>query len=303
MNDALALILTLLVAGQLCARLSIFPDNAAETLNRFVIYVSLPALVLSLVPKLSLSSSLGLLVLAPWLVLGAGVLLVLGFARARSLSRETKAALLLCVPLGNTSFLGFPMIAALVGEDAVRYALLFDQLGSFLILATYGLWVIARYSESSAAQPTGMSVLLRVIKFPPFIALLIGFASKLVPLPALPALDAMLARVGSTLVPLAMFAVGMRMQLRLPRPLAPFVFGLGAKLVVLPALVAWVLRVLGAEGVAYRVAVLEAGMPAMISAGALAIMAGLAPELTAGLVGYGIVISMLTLPVIARLIG
>ena len=52
-----------------------------------------------------------------------------------------------------------------------------------------------------------------------------------------------------------------------------------------------------------KVAVLEAGMPAMITAGALAMLAGLAPELAAALVGYGVVLGMLTLPVLARLLN
>lgn len=43
-------------------------------------------------------------------------------------------------------------------------------------------------------------------------------------------------------------------------------------------------------------AVHEAAMPPMITAGALLSMAGLAPELAAALVGYGIVRSMATLP-------
>ena len=40
-------------------------------------------------------------------------------------------------------------------------------------------------------------------------------------------------------------------------------------------------------------------MPAMITAGALAIDAKLAPELAAGLVGYGILIAVLWLPLLA----
>jgi hypothetical protein len=40
----------------------------------------------------------------------------------------------------------------------------------------------------------------------------------------------------------------------------------------------------------------------MITAGALAIAAGFAPALSAAMVGYGILVSLITLPLIASLI-
>ena len=45
-----------------------------------------------------------------------------------------------------------------------------------------------------------------------------------------------------------------------------------------------------------QVSVLESAMPTMITAGALAIAHNLAPRLAAALVGYGILLSLLTLP-------
>lgn len=52
-----------------------------------------------------------------------------------------------------------------------------------------------------------------------------------------------------------------------------------------------------------RATVLEAAMPSMITAAALAIAHGLAPRLAAALVGYGIVLSMATLPLWAALLA
>jgi hypothetical protein len=42
-------------------------------------------------------------------------------------------------------------------------------------------------------------------------------------------------------------------------------------------------------------------MPPMISAGALAAMAGLAPRLVAALVGYGVLLALLSVPALAAL--
>src|SRR6185312_7808371 len=116
--------------------------------------------------------SLVAVVLVPWVLLAVFAALVTIASRLFRLSRGVTGALLLCIPLGNTSFLGFPMVSALLGPDYVRYAVLYDQLGSFLILSTYGLFVVARYSGDT--EPTPRAMALRVVKFPPFIALLVA---------------------------------------------------------------------------------------------------------------------------------
>jgi len=116
-----------------------------------------------------------------------------------------------------------------------------------------------------------------------------------------PVASALAERLGDTLVPLAMFAVGLKMQLRPPRPRRAFVAGLALKLGAMPALALALVRVAGIEGMTAQVIVLESAMPSMITAGALAMMAGLAPELSAALVGWGVVAAMATLPAWAAL--
>lgn len=293
MLSALLLVAIMFAAGGLLTRTGVFTDAGADTVNRFVIYVSLPALVLHMVPGLRWQPDLLLLVLVPWLTLliGAGTVLLL--SRALAWPRPVLGALLLCAPLGNTSFLGVPLIAALRGQDAVHYALLYDQFGSFLALSTYGLFVLARFSGDST--PALATVLRRVITFPPFIALLIALSPLTIPV----ALDSVLARIGDTLSPLAMFAVGMRLRLRPPQERSALGFGLAVKMLLLPACAFGLVRALGGHGLPADVAVLEAAMPPMLSAAALASMAGLAPALCAALAGYGIVAAFVLLPLLA----
>ena len=45
-----------------------------------------------------------------------------------------------------------------------------------------------------------------------------------------------------------------------------------------------------------EVVVIESAMPTMITAAALAIVAGLAPRLAAAMVGYGLLLAMITVP-------
>ncbi|MEY4583313.1 MAG: hypothetical protein RL701_8016, partial [Pseudomonadota bacterium] len=199
--------------------------------------------------------------------------------------------------LGNTSFLGFPLVAALLGDDAVKYAVVYDQLGSFIALSSYGLFVVAYFGGGT--PPTLREVLLRALRFPPFIAFLLAFT----PVVRLAILQPLWARLGDAVVPLAMFAVGLRLELRPPHPRRAVLFGLVLKLFVMPALAYVIARALGAPRLFTQVAVLEAATPSMITAGAMAMQAGLAPELCAALVGYGVVLGLVTMPLIAALLN
>lgn len=289
-----------LLIGILIRRLPQFPPESGRAFNMFVIYISLPPLVLLKVSSLSFSGDLIVPAIMPWAMLAVSALTVLFLARIFGWKREITGSLLLLVPMGNTSFLGIPMVRAFFGEQAVSYAVLYDQLGSFLCLATYGSLILALYGDS-AARPTVRSVLLRIITFPPFIAFILALAFRSAAYPLV--LRTFLETLASTLVPVVMIAVGFQLTFRLEREvMAPLGIGLCLKLVAAPVLALLICRVFGLDSEAARVAVFEAGMPPMVSAGALAIIAGLSPALTAALVGLGIPLSFLTLPLLYRLL-
>lgn len=291
--DAYALILFMLLLGALFARLGLFDASAAEVLNNVVLYVCLPAAVLRYAPNLSLHLDVLALVAVPWLLLLATVLAVRGLRRPLRLRDDQYAVLLLTVALANTSFLGYPLVRALLGEDALPYAVVYDQFGAFIMLSTFGLYVLARYGGDS--RPTAAAILRRMLRFPPFIALLLALSV----MPAQPPtfIASALQRLSDALLPLVMLALGIGLRLRLEASVRrPLAFGLALKLVLMPALALALGAALGLSGQLARAAVLEAAMPPMITAAALAVSHRLAPALAVAMVGYGIVFSLLTLP-------
>jgi len=293
------LTISFLLMGMGLRRLPNFPRETSQALNLFAIYLSLPALVLLKVPQLHFSFDILVPVVMAWAMLAVSALMVLALGKLLGWKKETIGVLLLLIPLGNTSFFGIPMVQAFFGESGIPYAVLYDQLGSFLALATYGAIVLALYG--SGGKPTVASVVTRVVSFPPFIALLLALACRSLSFPA--PLLALLNTLAATLVPVVMVAVGFQLSLRLsPEVLKPLGAGLMIKLAVAPLLALLFCRFLGLSSLAAQVAIFEAGMPPMVSAGALAIMAGLSPRLTAALIGLGIVLSFVTLPLLARLL-
>lgn len=293
-SPAVILVIAMLVLGKLYSYTRLLPSNTPEVINKLVIWVFLPALVLKATAGLTLRAELMLLVLTPWLLAACTLGLVWLLARLFQWPRPVVGCLLLCVALGNTAFLGYPLVEAVLGHDALPYAVVYDQLGSFLLLSSFGLVVVAVYS--GGARPSVGVIVHKVLTFPSFGALLIG----LLPWTRPALLDGFVQTLAGLLVPMAMFAVGMQLKLVPSRAYAgPTAAGLGLKLLVLPA-VAWLAaNAAGAEADIVRVSTLQSAMPAMITAGALATDARLAPELAAALVGYGILIALLWLPLLA----
>ena len=299
--DNFYLILAYLVIGALLRRLPAMPPSSGIALNMYVLYVALPALILKNVPNLHFSTELLIPAVSPWVLLLAVVATVLLLSKLLHWPRDVTGALLIILPLGNTSFLGFPMTEALFGSEAMPYAVIYDQLGSFVALAAYVTVIAALYSPQ-ASKPTLTSITLKIITFPSFIALLAGVILRDVTMPSL--VVALIDNLAATLVPVVMIAVGFALTLRFSRhEIVPLLSALGIKLLMMP-LLCWLLWLsLGKSGLAVNVSIFQAAMPPMISAGAIAIMAGLAPRLVSGVVGLGILFGLVTLPIIFSLLS
>jgi predicted permease len=296
-------VIALLLLGVLAARVPSMPERAAATLDALVLWFALPGLILSEVPGLSLGTRTLVPVAVAWGTLAMLAMLVLVLGRARGWDRRVVGTMLLVVPLGNTSFLGIPAVTALLGADHVGQALIYDQLGSFLGLATWGTLVAARYGRG--ASPSLAGTLQRVLTFPPFVALVAAFVLREVALP--PTVDEVLfgvaEQLGATLVPLTMLAVGMR--LRLPSSwgtVEPLVLGLGLRMGLAPAAAFGVMRLLDTGGMVWQTSILEASMPPMVTAGVVATAAGLDEELSSALVGVGVPVALVTAPFWASLV-
>jgi len=289
-----------LLIGFLLKHSKQFPEQTAQVLNLFVIYVSLPALILLNIPQLEFTDDLAVVVVIPWLILVISVLLVLFFSKLFNWDRQTLAVLLLLVPLGNTSFLGIPMVQAYYGKQAVAYALIYDQFGSFFALALYGSIILALYNEESKGFSLKV-VIHKILIFPPFIALLTAILYSFFETSLM--LTKVITPLAETLVPVVMVAVGYQLQLSIDRKhISAFIVGLSLKMIAAPFIVALLLYGFEIKRVIYQVTIFESAMPPMISVGALAIMSGFNAKLTAAMLAYGILFAFISLPILHMLI-
>ncbi|HEY9033704.1 MAG TPA: AEC family transporter, partial [Pseudomonadales bacterium] len=207
MSNIILLVLCF-TAGILLRRGRVMPDNAPAVLNTFIIYISVPALALLYIHDLTFSGDTVLVVLMAWLYFALAAVFFLAVSRYFKFSRGTTGALILTGGLGNTAFFGLPMIEAYWGHDGIATGILIDQTGSFMAISTVGIVVAGIYSND---KPSVSSIVINILKFPPFIAMMAAF--MLLPVAYPDWLVAVLKRLGDTLAPLAMLSVGMQLRL------------------------------------------------------------------------------------------
>ena len=272
------------------------PETAPAALNGFIIHISLPAVILLYVHNLPIDASLIYPVITPWILFGGGLVLFVTAAKFARWSAQTTGGLILSASLANTSFLGLPMIETFYGASFLGIGILIDQLGTYLVLSTLGIIVAAMYSSAQTDGVSVSSVVRKVVKFPPLQALLLALILRPIDFPA--ELEQLLGRLGATLAPLALVSVGYQLRLGdLKGRIPALSLGLAFKLVVGPILIAFVLiKLLGSNGTTTQVTIFEAAMAPQIGAAIVAIEHKLDPPLITLMVGIGIPLSFLTLP-------
>lgn len=297
------LLILCFVAGVFCQRWQRFPAHSAAALNVFVVTLSLPALILLKIPAMLSNSSplewFWLPTVAMWIVFLFCWLLIHSIGKRLNWSRAKTGALILTTGLANTSFVGIPLLQAVVGDEAISYALLADQPGSFLILSTLGVFVASMYSGAGLSLSL---VLRKIISFPPFVALLLclpfSFMNQAYQDFATPLLESL----AGTLVPLALFSVGFQSRFSygvLQRRTSPLLIGLGVRLVLIPSLflMAFYSYFHGQElPLAVRVTLLEAGMATQITSAIVANEFHLDGEIANLMVAISIPLSLVSIP-------
>lgn len=294
------LILLAITVGYIIQRLNIFSKEAATILNQFAIYISLPAMILLQVPKLTFSIESLIPIIIAWSVMIISAVLILIISKFFSFSKEITGSLMLVSILTNSSFLGIPIINAYMGESALPYILVYDQLGTFIAFSIYGTFIVSFYT--SKKEINFKIFTLKVLTSPPLIALVV--ALLLMGVEFHPVISKVLSSFANTIVPIALVAVGLQLQFKLPREdLKPFSVALFIKLLIAPIIAIIVCKIFDWNNQASIVSIMEAGMAPMITAGAIASMAGLAPRLSSAIVGYGILISFVTTGILFKLIS
>lgn len=266
--------------------------DISEALTEFVIYFSLPALALSKIRKLEFNDEILHIIFIAYLAMGLASFLAYIAGRAMKLNKKDLATLIVVSVFGNTAFVGFSYVESLYSLDHVVYALVYDQMGSFIALLTFGVVIIAW----GGGQERGVKEVAKQMLFsPPLLAIVAAIYFQGTIFPSF--IETMLDKFQATLIPLVTTIVGMKLDFRaMPLYFKENVVALSIKMFITPLLMVlyfWLFADMNTE--AMQVTFLEVAMPPMTMAVVLAIRGGLNKDLAINALALGILVSFLSI--------
>lgn len=284
-----------LILGVLLQKVKNLPANAHTTLGTLILYVPLPAICLLSLPDLKWDLSLIPLMLVTWIIFGTAFFLFRFLGKKFNWSRDLIGCLILTAGFCNTSFVGFPIIEALLGKEALKHAVFLDQSGSFLIVSSLGIYVAITYSSG---QMRKRMLLKKILFFPPFIAFLAGIFLGAIHFRFEGVPREVLEKLAGILTPMALISVGLQLHWNdIHEEFRYLLTGLSYKLLVAPLMIFATYLFFDIPKNVFEVSVMEAAMAPMITSSILAASHNLRPRLAGMMIGVGVPLSFLTLGV------
>ena len=269
----------------------IFQDNSKQLVD-FIIYFSLPAIVFSKIYPLSLDTKILWLILMFMGIIFFNLFLSYTIGKMMRLSRVTLATFMIMATFGNTSFIGFSYIDAFYGQDYIVYGVIYDIFGSFLLLVSVGMIII---TWGSGRKNSILNISKSIFLFPPMIMFIITIFAKNFEVPKF--LIYTSTNLGATLVPIAMIAIGMKLELKhIFTKLHIVTVAVVLKMLIIPIIVLFVFKYFyGIDETWIKVTIIEVAMPPMTMAAVLAIKGGLDEKIAINSLVLGVIVSLFTI--------
>ncbi|HAH31494.1 MAG TPA: hypothetical protein DCL44_04165 [Elusimicrobia bacterium] len=262
MTSIIADLFIIIVIGWLFRKYRLVPAVAENAFNQYLYYAALPALTFVKIVDTPLKG-LGIdFLLVNTLPIIALMAVITGLWRARLLDWRLARTAVIVAVLGNTVYLGFPVVSMRFGEWAIGYAAVLGSIQNVFIF-TLGFLLINVICEGSCPGISSLKriVLHNIVLWASVSGLIISWFA--VPVPGL--IKSAFSYIGMTTLPLALFTMGLNLYgKRVSGNFRKLSLIAGLKLFVLPLfylLTAWLL---GFKGGAAQVGYLEACMPVAV---------------------------------------
>ena len=203
LNQQMVILFVLIFVGYLAAKIKLFQPNANKYLADLVINVSCPATTIYAVDTSSRSLSNGsvLMILGvSTLLYGALILFAMVVSRLLGLKKGNSGIFRFMLIFSNVGFLGYPVLQALSGADAVFIAAMYNLIFQLLVY-TYGVALVS-------GGRSGNTVSWKTFLSPMMIASVMALILYLCHVPFHPTVTKVLGILDQITAPASMLAIG-----------------------------------------------------------------------------------------------
>lgn len=201
--DKMVVFLVLMVIGYVMARRGILNRDFVKAASSLTLNVFLSGSILNSVISVDLGlgwAELGRVFLVVWVMQILGYLVAYLVSRLVPTDRERRPVFELLMSMGNSMFIGLPIVQSLFGPEAVFYVSL-SCIPFNVILYSYGVWRLQSGREDSKLR-------LKDILCMPLIATLLSLVLFLTHPPVPSAVRGLLGALAGATMPMSMLVIG-----------------------------------------------------------------------------------------------
>ena len=282
----------LLGVGVACRRFGLLNEVSANGLNAVVANLALPALFVIKVGGSPLEAGLSLRAMGVTVAVTAiAAAVALAIAAVWRLPRSQRGVFAQGALRGNIVYFTFPLILTTYGADGLHLA----AVTSTVLIPAMNLLAVAALEAYRPAGATDTHIAVRVLVNPMVVGALLGLALGLAGWHPWGWLATSLNALADFAFPGALLALGAQLEVRRLRAMwRPLSAVSAVKLVAMPALGWWAMRLFGAPHRELAIAVLLLAAPTAVASHSVAADLGGDPELAGSCVLFTTLLSVAT---------
>ncbi len=305
--DAALPVFALILTGAACGRSGMFDRQATDSLNRFAIYLALPALMFVAMSRITPDQAgQGGFALA----FGGGIVVTfaLGFILSRWRGGDVATASIegLDASYSNVGFMGIPLCLLVFGPDSLPMAVISTLFTACVLFLSAVAMIEFDLQRTASFGRTLRKVLLSLLRNPLLLAPLAGLGIGLAGLPLPVPVERFASLLGGAASPVALICIGLFLaQERVTgRDAVPVSMLVGLKLIVQPGVTALLaVAVFQLPPFQAHVAVLLSALPIGSGPFTIAKLYGLKARVTSGAILASHVMSVATVSALVAWLG
>ncbi len=282
----------MILLGVLLRQIGFLKQSDRDLLSKIVLYIALPAMVFINLKDADISLNM---IYLPFLgIITSCLLLIIAYiyCRINNYSKRTAWTVMIAASIMNTGFIGFPVSLGVFGNEGFLHAVFFDLSTSSLIVA-YGIILVKEFGGDR------MEVLKNAVFFMPIWGVIFGLIFNVFNIPLFYVAESIIDYFSQATIPLIMLSLGLSLDFsHISEHIKDSLVVSVMKLIMAPAIIFVLLTLLEIKGMAFNIAILEAGMSTAGNALVLAIEYGLDADLMGSLIFTNVVLSVFTLTAI-----